>query len=153
RRGVDVHKAIIIEAPIEQVFSCWAEYDNFPRFLSGLREVHSLGNGQSRWVARGPEGMPIAWNAFLTEFVPDQMLAWRSDPDSIIPNTGMVRFEPHGAGNTRVDLRLCYEPLAGDLGDFAAELFGADERSAMDEDLLLLKALLEEAASRSSSSV
>ena len=45
---------------------------------------------------------------------------------------------------TRVDIHLAYNPPGGALGHFAAVLFGADAKSAMDEDLVRLKSLIEE---------
>ena len=62
----------------------------------------------------------------------------------MIANAGVIRFEPTDDGGTRVDIRLSYNPPAGALGHLAALLFGDDPKSAMDEDLVRLKSLLEE---------
>jgi uncharacterized membrane protein len=144
RRAVEVHKTINIDAPVEEVFDFWANYENFPRFMAHLSEVRDLGNGRSHWVASGPAGVSVTWNAVLTRFVPDEVLAWRSEPGSLIANAGIIRFEPMMDGSTRVDIRLCYNPPAGALGHLAALIFGIDPKSGMDEDLVRLKSLLEE---------
>src|SRR5205085_10331375 len=73
-----------------------------------------------------------------------RLLAWQSEPGSTIANAGMIRFEPAPGGNTRVDIHFSYNPPGGALGHFAAMLFGADAKSAMDEDLLRLKSLIEQ---------
>src|SRR5262249_33827883 len=134
-RGVDVHKTITIHAPRERVFQFWANYANFPRFMAHLQEVRDLGGGRSHWVASGPGGIPVTWNATLTREIPPGLRAWRSEPGSVIANAGAIRFEDAPGGGTRVDIRLSYNPPAGILGHFAALLFGADPKSAMDEDL------------------
>src|SRR5262249_28916073 len=144
RRGVEIHKTITIAAPVERVFAFWADYANFPQFMSHLREVPDLGRGRSHWVADGPAGVAVPWKAVLPRFVPNQVLAWRSEPGSTIASAGVIRFEPAPGGGTRVDLRFCYNPPAGALGHLAARLFGADPNSALDEDLVRLKSLLEE---------
>lgn len=144
RRAVDVRKTITIAAPREQVFQFWTNYANFPRFMAHVKEVRDLGSGRSHWVAMGPGGVRVTWDAVITRFVPDEVLAWRSEPNSVIANAGTIRFERIDAGTTRVDILLSYNPPAGVLGHFAAKLFGADAKSAMDEDLVRLKSLLEE---------
>ena len=147
RRTVDIQKTLFIEAPSDRVYAFWTDYENFPRFMSNVREVRDLGGGRSHWVVRGPGGVPMEWDAALTEQVPGELLAWRSRPGSMLENAGVVRFRPEGGG-TRVDLRLCYSPPAGGAGQAVAELLGADPRAKLNEDLGRLKRLLE-AADRS----
>jgi uncharacterized membrane protein len=142
RRVVDVQKTVLIDAPVDRVYEFWTDYENFPLFLSNVREVRDLGGGRSHWSVRGPGGVPIEWDAVLTEQVPGEILAWRSRPGSMLENAGAVRFRREGEG-TRVDLRLCYSPPAGGAGQAVAELLGADPRQRLNEDLGRLKALLE----------
>jgi uncharacterized membrane protein len=147
RRTVDIQKTLFIEAPPDQVYEFWTDYENFPLFMSNVHEVRDLGGGRSHWVVRGPGGVPIEWDAVLTEQVPGEILAWRSRPGSMLENAGAIRFRPEGQG-TRVDLRLCYSPPIGGAGRAVAQLLGADPRAKLNEDLGRLKSLLE-GASRS----
>ncbi len=142
RRTVDIQKTLFVEAPVDRVYEFWSNYENFPRFMSNVREVRDLGGGRSHWVVNGPGGLAIEWDAVLTEQIPAETLAWRSRPGSMLENAGVVRFRPEGAG-TRVELRLCYNPPAGGAGQAVAELLGADPRAKLNEDLGRLKALLE----------
>jgi uncharacterized membrane protein len=141
RRAVDVQKTIYIDAPLDQVYAFWSNYENFPLFMSHVREVEDLGSGRSRWSVSGPGGLPIEWNAVLTQQGPDG-IAWRSEPGSMLENAGVIRFTPSGSG-TRVDLRFCYHPPAGGAGQAVAELLGSDPRAKLNEDLGRMKALLE----------
>ena len=142
RRTVDIQKTLFVGAPVAQVYEFWTDYENFPRFMSNVREVRDLGGGRSRWVVSGPGGIPIEWDSVLTEQVPGETIAWRSRPGSMLENAGAVRFRPEGEG-TRVDLRLCYNPPPGGAGQAVAELLGSDPRAKLNEDLGRLKALLE----------
>jgi uncharacterized membrane protein len=144
RRTVDIQKTFFVDAPVEQVYDFWTDYENFPRFMSSVREVQDLGGGRSHWVVSGPGGVSIEWDSVLTEEIPGETIAWRSRPGSMVENAGAVRFSPQGEG-TRVDLRLCYNPPAGGAGQAVAELLGADPRAKLNEDLGRLKALLESA--------
>jgi uncharacterized membrane protein len=142
RRTVDIQKTLFIEAPPERVYEFWTDYENFPLFMSNVREVRDLGGGRSHWAVRGPGGVPIEWDAVLTEQVPGERLAWRSRPGSMLENAGAVRFRREGDG-TRVDLRLCYCPPGGGAGQAVAALLGADPRAKLNQDLGRLKSLLE----------
>jgi uncharacterized membrane protein len=143
RRGIDIQKTITLAAPIEEVFRFWASYENFPRFMANVREVRSTGDGSSHWKVAGPAGVPVEWDAVLTEFVPDEVIAWKSVPGAAIRQTGIVRFEPTRDGGTRIHIRMSYNPPAGALGHSLAALFGADPKHQMDEDLARMKTLLE----------
>jgi uncharacterized membrane protein len=149
RRAVDIQKTLHIEAPLEQVYAFWSNYENFPLFMSHEREVEDLGAGRSHWRVSGPGGVPIEWYARLTQQSPNEVIAWRSEPGSMLENAGVIRFNFSGRG-TRVDLRFCYHPPAGGAGQAVAELLGSDPRAKLNEDLGRMKALLE-ATTRSES--
>jgi len=140
RRTVDIQKTLRIEAPVDQVYAFWRDYRNFPRFLPSVRQVEDLGAGRSRWVLDGPAG-PLEWNAMITVEAPGALLAWRSEPGAVLENAGAVRFSREGTG-TRLDLRFCYNPPTR-AGVAVAELFGADPRAQLNQDLGRLKSLLE----------
>lgn len=149
RRAVDIQKTLYIEAPVDQVYAFWSNYENFPLFMSHVREVEDLGEGRSHWSVSGPGGVPIEWNATLTQQTPNEVIAWRSETGSMLENAGIIRFTASGTG-TRVDLRLCYHPPAGGAGQAVAELLGSDPRAKLNEDLGRMKSLLE-ATTRSES--
>jgi uncharacterized membrane protein len=142
RRAVDIQKTLYIDAPVDQVYAFWSNYENFPLFMSHVREVEDLGTGRSRWSVSGPGGVPIMWTAVLTQQAPDQVIAWRSESGSMLENAGVIRFLPAGTG-TRVNLRFCYYPPAGGAGQAVAELLGSDPRAKLNEDLGRMKELLE----------
>jgi uncharacterized membrane protein len=140
RRTVDIQKTIRIEAPVDQVYAFWRDYRNFPLFLPKVRQVEDLGAGRSRWVLDGPDGT-LEWEAMITIEAPGALLAWRSEPGAVLENAGAVRFSREGTG-TRLDLRFCYNPPSR-AGAAVAELFGADPRAQLNQDLGRLKSLLE----------
>ena len=145
RRAVDYRKTITVGAPVDEVYDAWSRVENFPRIMSHIREVRDIGNGRTRWTATGPAGVPVSWDAVVTQDVPGEILAWRSEPGSMIDNAGFIRFEPVGDGeSTRVDIHLSYNPPAGSAGDVVASLLGADPKSAMDEDMVRFQSLVEE---------
>ncbi|MBI4408355.1 MAG: BON domain-containing protein [Gemmatimonadetes bacterium] len=144
-RGTIVfHKTLNVTAPVETVFDFWSRFENFPLFMSHLREVRDTGGGSSHWVAAGPAGLAVEWDALITRLVPNELIAWTSAPGATVANAGMVRFQSNPDGGTRLDIHLSYTPPAGALGHVVASLLGADPKHAMDEDLVRFKSLIEQ---------
>lgn len=144
RRAVEVQKTINVAAPVEEVYAFWSNFENFPRFMSNVREVRNHGHGRSHWTVDGPAGVPVAWNAVVTREIPDRLIAWRSEPSSVIGNAGIVHFSPNAQGGTQIHIKMAYNPPAGALGHSVAVFFGSDPKAAMDEDLVHFKTLVEE---------
>jgi uncharacterized membrane protein len=148
RRAIDVQKTITVNAPIEQVWELWSNFENFPRFMSHVKEVRKLDEGRSHWVVAGPAGVPVEWDAVITDWVPHQLIAWKSVEGSTVDSAGRVRFQTLQDRSTEIDVQLSYNPPAGAVGHAVAALFGADPKRAMDEDMVRLKSLLEEGKTR-----
>jgi uncharacterized membrane protein len=143
RRPIRTQKTINIHAPVEQVFGFWTDHQNFPRFMSNVREARPTGNGRSHWIVAGPAGVPVEWTAEVTELVPNKLLAWKSVSGSAIRHSGVIHFEPIHEGGTRVHIELCYHPLGGAIGHTLAKIFGSDPKSEMDADLVRMKTFIE----------
>lgn len=143
RRGIFIQKTLTIHAPVERVYGFWAHFaENFPRFMSHVRQIRELGEGRSVWKVAGPAGTAVEWEAEVTRMVANHVLAWRSRPGSTVETAGSVHFEPVEDG-TRVHVQLTYLPPMGQVGHGVATLFGADPRQEMDEDLARMKRLIE----------
>lgn len=144
RRAVDIQKAINVNAPVDEVFELWSHPENFPKFMAHLKEVRPIGDNRYHWVAEGPAGSTIEWDAEITQFVPNEVIAWKSDEGATVANAGIIRFQPNEQGGTRIDIKLHYNPPGGAIGHVVASFFGVDPKRAMDEDLVRLKSLIED---------
>lgn len=143
RRAVDFQKTITLAAPVDQVFRLWTNYEFFPHFMSNVRRIEDLGEGRSRWIVAGPLGMEVQWNAVVTENIPDEVFAWKTEPGMPVAHAGIIRFQPTEDGGTRADIRLSYNPPAGVAGHLVASLFGADPKSQLDAGLMRMKSFIE----------
>ena len=143
-RGIDIRKTIRVAVPPEKAFAFWEDYENFPRFMSHVREVRALEGRRSHWIASGPANIAVEWTSEITNLVPNVLIEWRTEPGSSIRHDGHVRFEPDGndRSGTRVSI-LCYVPPGGALGHAIATSSKTDPKSDMDEDLKRMKSLLE----------
>jgi uncharacterized membrane protein len=142
-RGIGIQKTINIQAPVERVWEVWSHHENFPRFMSRVREVQDLGHGRYHWTVVGPAGLLYEWEGAIIRQVPNQVLEFESAPGSAVEQHGVVRFEPNADGGTRVDVKMSYRPPLGAIGHVVAKLFGADPRGEMIADLLRMKSFIE----------
>ena len=133
--GIRVVRTMTVEAPIEGVYEFWSDFENFPRFMSHVREVNRTGPDRTHWVVAGPGGTPIEWDAVVTDRVPNEVIGWRTVEGSLVEHRGTVRFRPAGNGATRIEIRMTYRPVGGALGHGVAELFGSDPERVIGEDL------------------
>ncbi len=144
RLAIEIHKDITVHAPVEEVFGFWRALENFSRFMSHVEEVQPRGEDYSHWKVKGPAGTFFEWDAVITRLIPNRVLAWRSVEGSMVENTGIIHFEPiHDGRDTRLDIRLFYNPPAGALGHTFALLLGADPKKQMNDDLMQFKAHIE----------
>jgi uncharacterized membrane protein len=144
RRAVDIQKTITIGAPLDAVFAFWTAYENFPRFMSHVRDVRrGARERESHWTVAGPAGIPVEFDAEVSAYVPNEAFGWRTLEGSPVAHAGMVRFEPVGDGRTRVQIRMSYNPPGGWLGHGVASMFGVDPKHSLDSDLVRMKTLIE----------
>ncbi|MBM0103262.1 SRPBCC family protein [Steroidobacter sp. S1-65] len=141
--GFLIQKSLHIYAETDELYSAWRAMENFPGFMSHLREVTKLDERHYRWSVDGPGGVPVSWESEITADVPNELIAWRTVPGSVVQSSGVVQFEPTSVGGTRIHLRMTYRPPADMIGHAAAVMFGADPRRQIDEDLLRFKSFME----------
>ena len=143
RHGVRVEKSVTINQSPEALYTFWRDLENLPRFMRHLVSVERRG-GRSHWVAKGPAGTTVEWDAEIVHEEPNVMIGWRSIDGADVDNAGSVHFTPATGGRgTQVKVVLRYDPPGGRLGAAVAKLFGRDPGHEVQEDLRALKQLLE----------
>lgn len=144
---IRVQKTITIDAPVDEVFAFWSRFENFPRFMEHVLEVRTE-DSRSFWKVAGPAGVPVEWQAEITEAIEPRKIAWRSLPGSVVDHRGEVHFERAGDSATRISVHMAYRPPGGALGHAAAGFLLGDPKTLMDDDLLRLKSLFERGKTR-----
>ena len=143
-RGITGKKAITIRRSRSELYRFFRDFENLPRFLRHLESVRAVGENRTRWKARAPAGASVEWNAELVEDRPNERIGWRSVEGSEVETTGHVRFVPAPGGRgTEVHVEMRYRPALGKLGSTIAKLFREAPEQQIEEDLRVLKQLLE----------
>jgi uncharacterized membrane protein len=141
--GVRVDERIVVNRPRSEVYRFWRNLENLPRFMDHLESVTVLDDRRSHWVAKGPAGTRVEWDAVVHNEIPNELLAWRSLEGSEVDNAGSVHFSPTETGDTEVQVVLRYDPPAGRVGAAVAWLFGEEPSRQVAEDLRRLKQVME----------
>jgi uncharacterized membrane protein len=147
RQAIDVQKTIHINAPVSRVFNVWTDFESFPSFMAHVRRVRRLQDGRQeprwRWTVDGPLGTEVEFDTVVTAMETDHLLAWRTEPTSMVQHVGRVQFSAASENATTVEIKMSYNPVAGALGHAVARLCGADPKHRMDDDLVRMKAYIE----------
>jgi uncharacterized membrane protein len=143
-RPMHVKTTIAVNKPAQELYRFWRELTNLPRVMPHLKSVQAIDETRSHWVAAGPAGASVEWDAEIIDDRPGERLAWRSADGSDVYNAGSVRFDAGPAGHgTFVTVELLYEPPAGSLGSAVARLFGKEPGQAVRADLRAFKQVME----------
>jgi uncharacterized membrane protein len=143
REGTRIEQAVVIARPRDELFRFWRRFDNLPRFMDNLESVTVLDSRRSRWVAKGPLGFRVEWEAEVDYEVPDELISWRSVPGSQVEQTGSVQFTPAPGGGTEVRTVLRYAAPAGRIGDSLAHILGEEPARQVADDLRRFKQVME----------
>jgi uncharacterized membrane protein len=139
-----VRKSITLSRSPEEIYKYWRNFEQLPRFMNHLQSVTDLGGGRSHWVAKGPAGMSVEWDAQITHDEPNRLIAWRSLDGSDVDNSGEAQFLPATGGRgTVLRVQLRYSPPAGKVGAAFAKLLGESPEKQIAVDLLRFKQMIE----------
>jgi uncharacterized membrane protein len=102
-----IEPSIEVNVPVRVAYNQWTQFEEFPRFMEGVRQVRQLDDRRLHWRAE-IGGRQEEWDAEITEQIPDERVAWRSRSGA--RNAGVVTFHRVADGRTRIMLRLDYDP-------------------------------------------
>jgi uncharacterized membrane protein len=116
-----VTKSVDVNVPIQTAYNQWTQFEEFPRFMEGVKSVTQTDDTHLHWVAE-IAGKDKEWDAEITEQHPDERVAWTSTAGA--RNAGVVTFHRLDDSTTRVTLQMDVEPdgLVENIGDWAGLL-------------------------------
>lgn len=126
-----VEKSIEVNVPINTAYNQWTQFEDFPAFMEGIKEVRQIDDTHLHWRAE-VAGKEKEWDAEITEQLPDERIAWRSTTGAL--NAGVVTFHRISDDTTRIMLQMDYEPegvtenVGTALGVFSRRVEGDLER-------------------------
>lgn len=137
-------RTVTIDRSRAELYAFWRDFANLPKFMENVRSVEQLEGKRSRWTIAAPGTSEIVFESTLTEERPNELLAWQSDEDAEIHNSGRVTFKDAPAGRgTEVSVTIAYDPPGGAAGRMVAKLFQTEPEIQARRDLKRFKQLME----------
>jgi uncharacterized membrane protein len=112
----EIMESVDVDVSVRTAYDQWTQFESFPRFMEGVKQVRQLDDRTLEWVA-DVAGKEKRWKARITEQEPDERIAWTSTDGA--RNAGVVTFQRLAEGRSRVTLQLDVEPdgLVETVGD------------------------------------
>jgi uncharacterized membrane protein len=133
-----VEQSIDVTVPVQVAYDQWTQFEEFPRFMEGIKRVTQLDDTQLHWVAE-VAGDEKEWDAEIIQQHPDERVAWQSMSGA--RNAGVVTFHRLDDDHTRVTLQMDVEPEG--IVETAGEALGFLDRRVKG-DLKRFKDFVEE---------
>ena len=118
-----IEKSIEINVPVRAVYNQWTQFEEFPNFMEGVRQVKQIDDRHLHWKA-DIGGKEKEWDAEITEQIPDERIAWRSRDGAA--NAGVVTFHRLSDSKSKVMLQMEYDPDG--LIEKAGDILGVTSR-------------------------
>jgi uncharacterized membrane protein len=141
--GRKIEQTVTIHRPRGELFRFWRRFDNLPRFMDNLEAVTVLDSRRSHWVAKGPLGTRVEWDAEIHNEIEDELIAWRSLPGADVDQAGSVHFSSTPDGQTEVRVVMRYAAPGHRIGDTVAHILGDDPERQIADDLRRFKQVMD----------
>jgi len=129
----NVTRSIMANGSVSDIYTLWAQFENFPNFMKHIRSVNYIRPNATHWVMQGPLGKTIEWDAVTTVQEPNRRIAWQSTGGNV-KHGGNVIFEQVTPDQVRITATIDFELPGGELGEKLVQYFG-DLDGRVQEDL------------------
>jgi uncharacterized membrane protein len=102
-----VTESVDVDVPVRTAYNQWTQFEEFPRFMSGVTEIRQLDSTTTHWKT-DIDGVKREFDATITEQLPDERVAWTSTEGS--KQAGVVTFHRLDENRTRVTVQMDFEP-------------------------------------------
>ena len=143
--GSDVTgKTVTINRPRQEIYDFWRDFSNLPHVMDNVVSIEKLDDRRSHWTVKAPGGGTVSWTSLVTDDRPGELIAWTSEEDADVPNSGRIEFrDAPGDRGTWVTATILYDPPAGIIGKVIAKMFQREPHIQARRDLRRLKQLME----------
>ncbi|GIE83527.1 SRPBCC family protein [Actinoplanes regularis] len=98
-----VQQAIEVSAPLHTVYQQLAAFENYPRFMTGVRQVTTSGSDQTHWIM-DVDGKRREFDAQIIEQTLDERVSWSTMEGPLLAETLTLR--PMGETKTQIVAQL-----------------------------------------------
>lgn len=138
----EVEAKIVIERPVDEVFSFYRDFKNLPRFLGDVIDVDQIDSITYQWTIEGPLRVRVHWMIKVTEERTNKLICYETINSPTLKTFWEIYFSAGprvGETTVREVMRV---PL-GTLGRVALALIGKPPNEEIASNLHRLKQIME----------
>jgi uncharacterized membrane protein len=118
-----VTEFVDVNVPVRNAYNQWTQFEEFPHFMDGVREVRQLDATHLHWKTK-IGGVEREFDAEITEQLPDERVAWKATDGE--KQAGVVTFHRLDEDTTRVTVQMDFDPQ--DFVEKAGAVLGVVDR-------------------------
>lgn len=107
-----VQRTLTIGKPADELYRAWRDPKHVSALMGHIARVEGAGNGRFRWTATLPTlstKRELSWTTSVTADRPNELVAWRTEPNAPFMHEGSVRFrKAPGDLGTEVTLTMTF---------------------------------------------
>jgi uncharacterized membrane protein len=102
-----IEESIEVGVPVRTAYNQWTQFEDFPHFMEGVKEIQQVTDSRLRWKAE-IAGQEREWESEITEQLPDERIAWTGFGGA--DNAGVLTFHRLDDNKSRVMLQMEFQP-------------------------------------------
>src|SRR5215210_180849 len=131
-----IEKTIEVDAPVEVAYKRSTKFEQYPRFMGGVKKVEQIEPSRYHWVTDHEGGKEF--DSRIVEQRPNRSIAWTREGRE--HNDGQIMFTPLNDKRTLIRFAMDFDPEGADGG--GDESYNVHARR-VEEDLRRYKSFIE----------
>ncbi len=132
-----IEQSIDVNVPVSTAYNQWTQFEEFPKFMEGVKEVRQLDDSHLHWVVEH-NNQKHEFDTEISEQRPDERVAWKTTDGKA--HAGAVTFHRIDDASSRVMVQMDWEPEG--MLETLGKALGSDDRRVK-SDLEKFKELIE----------
>ena len=132
-----IEQSIDVNVPVSTAYNQWTQFEEFPKFMEGVKEVRQLDDSHLHWVVEH-NNQKHEFDTEISEQRPDERVAWKTTDGKA--HAGVVTFHRIDDASSRVMVQMDWEPEG--MLETLGKALGSDDRRVK-SDLEKFKELIE----------
>jgi uncharacterized membrane protein len=133
--------SIEVNVPLDRAYAMWRDFENWPKFIPFLKDVHDTGDRTAVAKVATPLGK-VECHVEVTNEHKGESFQWHTKTGDV-DFLGKVGFEAPSETTTRVTVDMEYHAPLGRIGEAVARMLHEDPCAELPKELASFKRLVE----------
>src|SRR5581483_10618829 len=102
-----IEQSIEVAVPVRTAYNQWTQFEEFPSFMDGVKEVRQLDDTHLHWVVT-QDGHTEEFDTEISEQIPDERVAWKTTDGTT--HAGVVTFHRLDETHCKLMVQMEWQP-------------------------------------------